>query len=101
MLADFLGKPRILEAFRLVNGAPGIAEAIIRWYGPIRANQDGFTKDRGYKGPTPAEIVKPLRAVTPAEQQMALRYLASIECSSSSDETQSSTAELSSERRDR
>ena len=76
MVADFLGKPEILEAFRLINGVPGIAEAVIRWYGPIRAAGDGFAKDPDYRGPTPIEIVKPLRAANPREQRMALRYLA-------------------------
>ena len=93
MLADHFGQPGTLEAFRLINGSPGIAEAIIRWYGPIRATGRGFFKDHGfmkdpdYDGPTPAEIVKPLRAVAPEEQQMALRYLAHIERPSSSGET--------------
>ena len=76
MVADFLDKPEILEAFRLINGAPGIAEAVIRWFGPIRATSDGFVKNSDYEGPTPVEIVKPLRAVGPREQRMALRYLA-------------------------
>ena len=76
MVADFLDKPEILEAFRLINGAPGIAEAVIRWYGPIRATADGFVKSTDYEGRTPIEIVKPLRAVKPREQRMALRYLA-------------------------
>jgi len=75
MVADFLNKPDVLEAFRLINGVPGITEAIIRWYGPIRATRDGFTKNADYSGPNPIEIVKPLRAVKPAEQRMALRYL--------------------------
>ena len=75
MVADFLDQPSILEAFRLINGVPGIAEAVIRWYGPIRLTRDGFTKNPGYSGPTPMEIVKPLRAVSPDEQRMALRYL--------------------------
>ena len=75
MVADFLDKPDILEAFRLINGVPGIAEAVIRWYGPIRATRDGFTKNPDYSGPTPIEIVKPLRAVEAREQRMALRYL--------------------------
>ena len=93
MLADFFGQPGILEAFRLINGSSGIAEAIIRWYGPIRATGDGFHKEHGfikdpdYDGPTPAEIVKPLRAVVAEEQHMMLRYLAHIERSSSSRET--------------
>ena len=76
MVADFLKSPEVLEAFRLINGVPGIAEAVIRWYGPIRATADGFTKNADYQGPTPIEIVKPLRAVKPREQRMALRYLA-------------------------
>ena len=75
MVADFLDKPDILEAFRLINGVPGIAEAVIRWYGPIRATADGFTKNPDYSGPTPIEIIKPLRAASPNEQRMALRYL--------------------------
>ena len=75
MIADFLDKPEILEAFRLINGAPGIAEAIIRWYGPIRATSDGFAKDDSYIGPTPLEIVQPLLSVSPEEQRMALRFL--------------------------
>lgn len=75
MVADFLDKPSILEAFRLINGVPGIAEAVIRWYGPIRVTGDGFTKNSDYAGPTPIEIVKPLRAASPDEQRMALRYL--------------------------
>ena len=77
MVADFLDKPDVLEAFRLINGVPGITEAIIRWYGPIRATRDGFTKNPRYSGPTPIEIVKPLRAAKPGEQRMALRYLVS------------------------
>ena len=103
MLADFLGQPGILEAFRLINGSSGIAEAIIRWYGPIRATGGRVIKDRGfieapdYDGPTPAEIAKPLRAVEPEEQHMALRYLAYIERSSSFDETESPLAETQSE----
>lgn len=103
MLADFFGQPGILEAFRLTNGSSGVAEAIIRWYGPIRASGDGFFKDHGfiknpdYNGPTPAEIVKPLRAVEPAEQHMALEYLARIERSSSSDDTQSPFAQTRTE----
>ena len=76
MVADFLDEPQILEAFRLINGVPGIAEAVIRWYGPIRAKADGFIKNPDYRGRTPIEIVKPLRAVRPREQRMALRYLA-------------------------
>ena len=75
MVADFLDKSDVLEAFRLINGVPGIAEAIIRWFGPIRASRDGFTKNPDYSGPTPIEIVKPLRAATAAEQRLALRYL--------------------------
>ena len=75
MVADFLDKPDILEAFRLINGVPGIAEAVIRWYGPIRASPEGFTKSPDYSGRTPIEIVKPLRAAKPNEQRMALRYL--------------------------
>ncbi len=76
MVADFLDKPDVLEAFRLINGVPAIAEAVIRWYGPIRASSDGFTKNAEYSGPTPIEIVKPLRAARPNEQRRALRYLA-------------------------
>ena len=76
MVADFLDSPDVLETFRLINGVPGIAEAVIRWYGPIRATADGFTKNTDYQGRTPIEIVKPLRAVKPREQRMALRYLA-------------------------
>ena len=75
MVADFLDKPDILEAFRLINGVPGIAEAVIRWIGPIRATRNGFTKNADYSGRTPIEIVKPLRTVKPDEQRMALRYL--------------------------
>ncbi len=75
MVADFLDRPDILEAFRLINGVPGIAEAVIRWYGPLRGTSDGFTKNPDYSGPTPIEIVKPLRAANPDEQRMALRYL--------------------------
>ena len=76
MIADFVDKPDVLEAFRLINGVPGIAEAVIRWYGPIRATRDGFSKNTDYRGRTPMDIVKPLRAVKPREQRMALRYLA-------------------------
>lgn len=75
MVADFLDQPSILETFRLINGVPGIAEAVIRWYGPIRLTRDGFTKNPDYLGPAPMEIVKPLRAANPDEQRMALRYL--------------------------
>ena len=75
MVADFLDKPRILEDFRLINGVPGITEAVIRWYGPIRATRDGFTKNPDYAGPTPIEIVRPLSAAKAREQRMALRYL--------------------------
>ena len=75
MVADFLDKPDVLEAFRLINGVPGIAEAVIRWYGPIRASRDGFTKSPDCSGPTPTEIVNPLRAAKAGEQRMALRYL--------------------------
>ena len=76
MVAEFLDKPDILEAFRLINGVPGIAEAVIRWYGPIRATDEGLIKNPDYQGHTPIEIVKPLRAAKPQEQRMALRYLA-------------------------
>lgn len=76
MVSDFLDEPEILEAFRLINGVPGIAEAVIRWYGPIRATSEGFVKNSDYLGRTPIEIVDPLRAVKPNEQRMALRYLA-------------------------
>ncbi|MDE0451029.1 MAG: hypothetical protein OXI90_04580 [Gammaproteobacteria bacterium] len=75
LVADFLDEPEILEAFRLINGVPGIAEAVIRWYGPIRATAEGFVKDPDYWGRTPIEIVKPLRTAKPREQRMALRYL--------------------------
>ena len=75
MVADFLDAPGILEAFRLINGVPGIAEAVIRWYGPIRATRGGFTKNSEYSGPTPIDIVRPLRVASPDEQRMALRYL--------------------------
>lgn len=75
MIADFLGEPEILEAFRLVNGAPGIAEAVIRWFGPIRATSDGFVRNTDYRGPTPIEILKPLRSAPPHDQRMALQYL--------------------------
>lgn len=75
MVADFLNKPDILEAFRLINGVPGIAEAVIRWYGPIRRTSDGFQKDTDYRGPTPIDIVRPLRSKDPREQRLALRYL--------------------------
>ena len=99
MLTGFFGQPEVLETFRLINGSSGIAEAIIRWYGPIRATgdgfykNDGFIKDPDYSGPTPAEIVKPLRAVKQEEQRMALRYVAYIERSSTVDETGSPLAE--------
>ena len=89
MIADFLDQPQILEAFRLVNGVPGIAEAVIRWYGPIRATADGFVKDSDYRAPTPIQIVKPLRAVKPHEQRMALQYLAHATGPSLSAEPQS------------
>ena len=75
MLTGFFGQPEVLETFRLINGSSGIVEAIIRWYGPIRATgggffkNDGFIKDPDYSGPTPAEIVKPLRAVKQEEQR--------------------------------
>ena len=75
MIADFLSTPNVLEAFRLINGAPGIAEAVIRWFGPIRATRDGFVKNSDYGGPPPIEIVKSLRSATPREQRMALSYL--------------------------
>ena len=75
MVADFLNRPDVLEAFRLINGVPGIAEAVIRWYGPLRASREGFTKNPDYSGPTPIDIVRPLRAASPDEQRMALRYL--------------------------
>jgi len=78
MVADFLDEPDVLEAFRLINGVPGIAEAVIRWYGPIRASPDGFTKNPEYSGPTPLEIVKPLRAVEPELQRRALQYLVAL-----------------------
>ena len=71
MVADCLSTPDILEAFRLINGAPGIAEAVIRWFGPIRATRDGFVKNADYGGPTPVEIVRPLRSATPGEQRGA------------------------------
>ena len=75
MIADFLDEPEILEAFRLINGAAGIAEAVIRWFGPIRATSDGFARNPDYRGPTPIEILKPLRSARPREQRMALQYL--------------------------
>ena len=75
MVADFLDKPDILEAFRLINGVPGIVEAVIRWYGPIQLTRDGFTKNPDYSGPIPIEIIKPLRTASPEEQRMALHYL--------------------------
>ena len=75
MVSDFAGNAEILEAFRLINGVPGITEAVIRWYGPIRRTSGGFEKDAEYSGPTPIEIVKPLRSKDPQEQRMALHFL--------------------------
>ena len=98
MVSDFVGDPEILEAFRLINGVPGIAEAVIRWYGPIRATQAGFSKNDDYSGPTPIEIVAPLRAVDPNEQRMAVRYLDLMRGDSSSLETPSSLSRPSPDR---
>ena len=97
MIADFVDKPEILEAFRLINGVPGIAEAVIRWYGPIRATAQGFVKDENYDGPTPLEIVRPLLSVSPGQQRMALQYLTYSQDGAPTGEADATLSELSNE----
>ena len=75
LIAEYLNEPEILEVFRLINGAPGIVEAIIRWYGPIRWTGRGFIKEPDYDGPTPLEIVAPVVAASAEDQRKALRVL--------------------------